>query len=64
MAPKDRDSLWERFYQFKPSYLIDRILVRCVMFFLDLGLAFYGDGSKERLSLEHSHGVSQSHLTD
>ncbi|WP_310483450.1 hypothetical protein [Chamaesiphon sp. VAR_48_metabat_403] len=62
MEPKHRYSLWEKFCKVKPSHLIDRILIKCVMFFFDLGLALYGDGCREDLSSAYIHRVNNPNL--
>jgi hypothetical protein len=64
MEPTHCYSLWEKFCKVKLTHLIDRILVKCVMFFFDLGLALYGDGGREDLSSAYIHRANNSNLTN
>ncbi len=64
MELKHRYSLWEKFCQVKPSHLIDRMLVKCVMFFLDLGLALYGDGGRHDSPSIYVNRVNNPNLTN
>jgi hypothetical protein len=63
MEPKNRYLRLKKFCKVELAHLIDRILLKCVMFFLDLRLALDVDCSRERLS-PYQNNVSNSHLTN
>ena len=64
MEPKDHYLLWEKFCKVKFAHLVDRMLVKYVIFFLNIGLALHEDGGEDDLFSTYIIMVNNPNLTN